>query len=90
MNMFMSTLQGPYLDRMVGSASSGFSNLVAIGERIENCLKMETFRVLLLHQMRPRSLIPALQKRMKEKPIMLPHPRGKVKLNKSHIIKLLR
>lgn len=37
--MFMSTLQGPYLDRMVGSASAGFSDLVVAGEHIENCLK---------------------------------------------------
>lgn len=35
----MSTLQGPYLDRMVGSASSGFADLVVVSERIENCLK---------------------------------------------------
>ncbi|CAK8567098.1 unnamed protein product [Lathyrus sativus] len=29
--MLMSTLQGPYLDRMVRSASSGFSDLVIAG-----------------------------------------------------------
>lgn len=33
-------LQGPYLDRMVGSTSLGFSNLVLAGERIENMIKM--------------------------------------------------
>lgn len=38
--MFMETLQGPYLDRMVGSSSSGFSDMVITGERIENCLKI--------------------------------------------------
>lgn len=32
---------GPYLDRMVGSASSGFSDRVIVGEQIENCLKID-------------------------------------------------
>src|SRR4051812_30754657 len=36
---FMSTLQGPYYDKMVGSISSRFSELVVIGERIENGIK---------------------------------------------------
>lgn len=35
----MSTLHGPYFDRMVRSASSRFLDLVIIGERIENFLK---------------------------------------------------
>lgn len=39
-DMFMSTLQGPYYDRMVGSTSVGFSELVMAGERIEAGLKM--------------------------------------------------
>ncbi|XP_050919023.1 uncharacterized protein LOC127136518 [Lathyrus oleraceus] len=39
-DMFMGNLQGPYLDRMVGSTSSGFSDLVLAGERIENMIKM--------------------------------------------------
>src|SRR4051812_28423183 len=38
-DMFMATLQGPYYDKMVGSVSSGFSDLVVIGERIENEIK---------------------------------------------------
>ncbi|XP_050890482.1 uncharacterized protein LOC127095901 [Lathyrus oleraceus] len=38
--MFMGNLQGPYLDGIVGSTSSGFSNLVLAGERIENMIKM--------------------------------------------------
>src|SRR3954465_9407637 len=37
--MFMSTLQGPYYDKMIRSISSGFSDLVVIGERIENGIK---------------------------------------------------
>src|SRR3954462_2874843 len=38
-DMFMRTLQGPYYDKMVGSVSSGFSDLVVIGERIEDGIK---------------------------------------------------
>lgn len=37
--MFMGTLQGPYLDRLIGSTSANFSDLVVAGERIENGLK---------------------------------------------------
>lgn len=36
----MGNLQGPYLDRMVGSTSSGFSDLVLAGERIQNMIKL--------------------------------------------------
>ncbi|XP_050889788.1 uncharacterized protein LOC127095092 [Lathyrus oleraceus] len=39
-DMIMGNLQGPYLDRMVGRTSSGFSDLVIAGERIENMIKM--------------------------------------------------
>ncbi|XP_050896412.1 uncharacterized protein LOC127103178 [Lathyrus oleraceus] len=39
-DMFIGNLQDPYLDRMVGSTSSGFSDLVLAGERIENMIKM--------------------------------------------------
>ena len=38
-DMFMGTLQGLYYDKMVGSVSSGFSDLVTIGERIEAGIK---------------------------------------------------
>ena len=38
-DMFTNTLPGPYYDKMVGSVSAGFSDLVKIGERIENGLK---------------------------------------------------
>ena len=38
--MFMDTLQGKYLDRMIGSATSGFSDLVIANERLENFLKI--------------------------------------------------
>lgn len=39
-DMFMGTLQGPYYDRMVGSTSVGFSELVMAGERMEVGMKM--------------------------------------------------
>lgn len=35
----MSTLQGLYYEKLVGNTSSGFSDLVIIGERIENGLR---------------------------------------------------
>src|SRR3954465_9573721 len=38
--MFMNTLKDPYLNMMIGCVSSEFSNLVVVGERIENALKM--------------------------------------------------
>ncbi|XP_050897279.1 uncharacterized protein LOC127104114 [Lathyrus oleraceus] len=38
--MFMDTLQGPHIDRMIESAASGFSDLVTAGERIDNFLKI--------------------------------------------------
>lgn len=38
-DMFMGTLQGPYLEKLIGSTSVGFSDLVITGERIKNCLK---------------------------------------------------
>ena len=38
--MFIGNLQGPYLDRMAGSTSSNFSNMVLVGERIENLIKI--------------------------------------------------
>lgn len=37
--MFMGTLQGPYYEKLVGSTSIEFSDLVIVGERIENSLK---------------------------------------------------
>src|SRR3954462_152905 len=39
-DMFMNTLKDPYLNMMIGCASSEFSNLVVVGEQIENALKM--------------------------------------------------
>jgi hypothetical protein len=38
-DMFTNTLQGVYFERMIGSVSSGFSDLVRIGERIESGVK---------------------------------------------------
>ncbi|XP_050909058.1 uncharacterized protein LOC127122819 [Lathyrus oleraceus] len=39
-DMFIGNLQVPYQNRMVRSTSSGFSDLVLAGERIENMIKM--------------------------------------------------
>lgn len=39
MDVFMSTLQGTYFENMVGSILSNFSDVVMIGEHIENGLK---------------------------------------------------
>ena len=39
-DMFMGTLQGEFLERMAGCTSSGFSDIVMAGERIENLLKV--------------------------------------------------
>lgn len=39
-DIFMSTLQGMYYEKMVGSSLSDFADIVTIGERIENGLKM--------------------------------------------------
>ncbi|MCI97335.1 hypothetical protein A2U01_0118636, partial [Trifolium medium] len=35
----MSTLQGPYYEKMIGSISSCFAYMVMIGERVEEGLK---------------------------------------------------
>ncbi|CAJ2644571.1 unnamed protein product [Trifolium pratense] len=36
---FMSTLQGPYYEKMIGGISSNFADLVIIGERVEDGIK---------------------------------------------------
>ncbi|MCI37221.1 hypothetical protein A2U01_0058445 [Trifolium medium] len=36
---FMSTLQGPYYERMIGSIASSFFDMVVIRERVEEGLK---------------------------------------------------
>lgn len=38
-DIFMGTLQGLYYEKMVGSSSSNFADIVVIGERIESGLK---------------------------------------------------
>lgn len=38
-DIFMGTLQGLYYEKMVGSYSSNFVNIVVIGERIKSGLK---------------------------------------------------
>ncbi|MED6214601.1 hypothetical protein PIB30_104603, partial [Stylosanthes scabra] len=41
--MFINTLHYPFYDRMVGSVSSNFSDIVIIGERVESGLKNGKF-----------------------------------------------
>ena len=38
-NMFMNTLPGPYLERLVGCNASNFADVVSTGERVENYLR---------------------------------------------------
>ncbi|XP_050919742.1 uncharacterized protein LOC127137314 [Lathyrus oleraceus] len=38
-DIFMGTLQGLYYEKMIGSSSTNFADMVTIGERIENRLK---------------------------------------------------
>ncbi|CAK8562863.1 unnamed protein product [Lathyrus sativus] len=38
-DIFMGTLQGQYYEKLIGSVSAGFSDLVIVGERIEEGLK---------------------------------------------------
>ena len=38
-NMFVETLEDPFYERVLGIVSSNFSNLVTIGERVEQGLK---------------------------------------------------
>jgi len=37
--MFINTLQSPFYDKMIGSISSNFSDIVVIGERVENGIR---------------------------------------------------
>src|SRR4030066_1209260 len=41
--LFMDTLQNPYYDKMIGSMSSSFSDLVITGERIERGIRRGKF-----------------------------------------------
>ena len=38
-DMFLGTLSGPYFNHLIGSSSSGFTELIMIGERIEAGIK---------------------------------------------------
>lgn len=39
MDIFMGTLQGLYYEKMIGSSSTNFADMVTIGERVENGMK---------------------------------------------------
>src|SRR3954465_1264431 len=38
-DMFMSTLTGPFYSHLLGSSSSGFTELILTGERVENGIR---------------------------------------------------
>ena len=38
-DMFKGTLSGPFFNLLVGCSSSGFTELILIGERVESCIK---------------------------------------------------
>lgn len=39
MMLFIDTLRAPFYDKMIGNISSSFSDIVVIGERVENGLR---------------------------------------------------
>src|SRR3954471_15203420 len=43
-DLFMGTLKGPYLQHMVSNTSPSFSDVVIIGEQVENCVKAGTIQ----------------------------------------------
>ena len=45
-NMFMGTLKGPFFNHLIGSSSSGFTELVLIGERVEGGIKCGKIQVV--------------------------------------------
>ena len=38
--MFLNTLKAPYYDRMIGNSNNNFSDMVFVGEMIENEIKL--------------------------------------------------
>ena len=39
--MFLNTLKAPYYDRMMGNSNNNFSDVVSVGEMIENGVKLD-------------------------------------------------
>jgi len=44
--LFIDTLREPFYDKMIGSTSSNFSDIVIIGERVESGMKSERITCL--------------------------------------------
>ena len=44
-DMFMGTLTGPFFNHLIGSSSSGLTELILIGERVESCIKSGKIQV---------------------------------------------
>lgn len=83
--MFTGTLQGPYPNRMVGSGSSGFLDLVVVGEKLKIVLRVERFRLLSVLPLLQKSLTLCMLKIRKEKLMSFRLLRGRLK----HIMSLI-
>ena len=42
--MFLNTLKATYYDRMIGNSNTNFSNVVSVGEMIENGVKLDKIK----------------------------------------------
>lgn len=78
-DMFMGTLQGPYLNKMVGSDSSSFSDLVVARERIENCLKSGRIQMVVGTSIGAKILTLGKLRRRRGELISLRFPRGNLR-----------
>ncbi|KAK2356739.1 hypothetical protein QL285_094067 [Trifolium repens] len=75
-DMFTNTLQGAYFERMVGSVSSGFSDLVRIGERIESGLKNGRIQTTIGNQGNPVKPTSSFVKKKEEEANAVTSKRG--------------
>ncbi|CAJ2662210.1 unnamed protein product [Trifolium pratense] len=76
-DIFTNTLQGAYFERMVGSVSSGFSDLVKIGERIEMGIKSGKIQATVGNQCTSKDPANSFTK-MKEEETNVATPKRKV------------
>lgn len=53
--MFIDSLQSPFYDRMIGSVSSNFSDVVIMRESIEGGIRMEKFLMIQLEHLMQKS-----------------------------------
>ncbi|CAJ2651463.1 unnamed protein product [Trifolium pratense] len=76
-DIFTNTLQGAYFEKMVGSVSSGFSDMVKIGERIEMGIKSGKIQATVGNQCTSKDLANSFTK-MKEEETNAATPKRKV------------